>query len=466
MTPTVRIIEDLNSTAVGSWVGGEDNRQIRKLGDLYTVTVHALRDVTEVQVHLTVPALRAWYGEHLGMQVDVSRTPPTWVQPVAEYPGPLQMPIIAAYSGSVAYLLAALDSPVSCYLVGMNSAQIGFRLVWRERIPAGTTRQLRFFYAEKAGDQQAALFGLLDAVRPHVCPKWTNIDIGHGQIDVQLQDQSEPMRHLARMWADYGHQFKRIQCWGQQGDGQCCSPKLGMIDGLDEFACFLQSQGTRLGLYMRPDMGDGVPDNEWLRNWRLDFADTRQYTSSPVFYIDTAGFRDMRKCMAGIQQHDAIEGATLSLPNPALVSNCLSGGAFSPDGKARYPKTLPDGTPHPLNPEPWVTADPRVGKYLERDRTMILGAENMDYAFDGLYWTTVNGQRKEWTDFLWRSCLMLDLPMSPRNPGNPTVQAIVNERNRVGWLDMDRQWEAHGLWTDRKTGKRWKVEGLSIVEVA
>lgn len=472
MTPVIRVELDSAAPAIGTLVAPDDSHQvIRQPDGVHRLNVFAARPIKAVSVNVTTTLTRVEWHEHLGMGCDIAKTPATWTLS-GEWPGPWQGAWAIGHHSAGSFLLGALDvPPVGQPAIVTTLTRSSVQVKWPGPFLAGVALPLRFFYSEEfGGTEKERAYRLLDHYRAALGLKWGTLlyGAGHGQINVQLQDHKEPLQHLARMWATYWDQFHRIQCWGQMSETQCCAPLYeihGRYNGIRQLGDAMDCQ-TRfdLGFYMRPDKGDGKPDAEWLNQWRMTLMGTDDFC--PVFYLDTAGFRDMRSCR--VAPADIIEGATLALPNPALVSNCLSGGAFSPDGKARYPKTLPDLTPHPLNPEPWITSAYWLGKYLVRDRTMVLGDENMDYAFTGTYWTTVDGQRIEWTHYLWKSCLLLDLPMSVRDPSNKTVQAIIAERNRVGWLDMDREWLDVGVWRDKKTGKKWKAttDPISITEVA
>lgn len=471
MNPAIRIEPDYAAQVIGTLLAPDDSHQlIRQPDGVHLLNVFTPRPVKAVSVNVVGTFTRLSIPEHLCLECDIAKAPSGWTLS-GEFPGAWQGAWTIGSHASGSFLLGALDVPPLPFPpIVTTLARGSVSVKWPGPFAAATPYKLRFFFAEEfSGTERERAYRLLDRYRTALGMKWGALlyGAGHGQINVQLQDQKEPLEHVARMWANYGQQFKRIQCWGQMSETQCCDPKYeihGRYGGIRELGAAMDCQTAYvLGFYLRPDRGDGRPAADWLKAWRDDLIGDDAFV--PSFYLDTAGFRDMRGCPVG--SSDLIEGATLALPNPVLVSNCLSGGAFSPDGKARYPKTLPDGTPHPLNPEPWITSDPWLGKYLMRDRTMVLGHENTDAYYSALYWTTVDGQRKEWHDYLWKACLMLDLPMSVRDPSNATVQAIIAERHRVGWLQQDREWLGPGEWKDRRTGKRWKatIEPIAIVEV-
>ena len=457
--PRVSIEQDATAPPIGLFVAGSPTSLVRS-GDLYTARVWPVLPVKRVTVTVAKPLTSSNYGEHLGMRIDWLKAPAGWMQPFTDFPGLLQQPYAMGHEDTAqrarSFVLYPLDWPVTAF-----ASPNGVTVAWMDpHVQAGQSHTFRFVYMEDSGPggEQARGLRLANRLRAYM-PTWTappELARSHGLFGFMGQDTpGDQAEAFVRLWLTQRATFAGVILWGPMSDfgGQCCAPSLDLHSRYALLPGLSRGAGWPVFAYARPQSIEGGPIDPgwWARAVAVTLGRFRGV------YADTVGFRVLDPTT--VPPDAIIEGASIAYPCAALVSNAMCGGGFAVPGGG-LPLTLPDGTPEPRSTSPWLTSAPWLGRAMMDGRAMLIGDQNTDYYFSGLY-IVPDGRR--FTDGLQRFALEYDLLICPRAM-TPGWKAVVDARNAVGWFDMEREWMEPGAWLDRRTGKRWKVNGMKIEE--
>lgn len=452
VVPVVRVYTKAGSVPAGKCIAGGGEPIIDSLGGgFFQATVRSLVPIEKVSVSVVPDAsFDEGYIYHcLGMRIDLTKRPATWAAP-SVYPGPLQGAVAAAYSKPLdtSYLLAPAPD-ASLEGKRKHAVRVDHPAMTIDWLKHTTTDHdfvalkpygFRFWYGcdNGAGGARGQVARLARAYRTRYPLNFPNLGVkGHGIWAFQGQNSEEPTADFLDYCRWMRPNLPSMGLWGVKAlyGGSCCTPEPGVAIRYAELLDMARILKIKVYKYARPDHGDGVVDANFWNQWRQINADG--------CYGDTVGYRDINPQL--VPSEVLTEGASLAYPAcPALVANCMTGGAFAVPGGppgAILPCTLPDGTPEPRSTEPWFTSAPWFGTILNHGRDLLSGDHNADGYFDGEYHTT---DGRSWTDALWTEAFLLGHKLAPRNR-KPVVDRILGGRNNIHWSYENEYLDKEGI---------------------
>jgi hypothetical protein len=397
------------------------------------------------------------------------------------YPGLLISPLAVVADARDARLVAAANWPPRRVQVLFSRGRLS--LTYREGMTAGGVRSFGALLAAVEADSargQIPWHTALDVYKRWLSSRLREAGLTparyderlrrtHGWINVQLENEPEfdPLP-LIDLWQRWGKRLGWMQFWGQMSnyDGPahlarpalrtdektgCCldymelHPRYGdpapppawtqrpaRPRSLRAVVEQVKRDGGLVGFYTRPrdpyraldDPRDDAGDTRFLLEWQRH---NHERYGANASYIDVIGARDFghpleiaRLLRDQIKAPTVIEFLVDVYPAPALVSGCLTGGAWNggPGGDVlRHPRT---------------TA-PAFGRYLLDDRILFLGESNDD----GRHW---GAARRNWTErqaFLLGAKLDAISLHEPDGRENWAVKRIIELRDKLRWWTRD-----------------------------
>lgn len=277
-----------------------------------------------------------------------------------------------------------------------------------------------------------------------------------GFIDVETQDESDPIGVANDVWDEWGERIGGMLCWGQMSDygGSCCEQRNYLNPRNKELRVLserIQDEGGLFGVYSIP-ITDGDPSavESWLR------CNSRWCNA---LYADTIGTLETTAALA--YKNLMIENASLSYPHASLVSGalagsshadcqsgssaaaCLASGSFSPSKQATNTgsdngydssdpgETRPNDESYPYSrwckTAFWLgRAFADAGPFTSTPTRFFLGPENSDANYPAWNLTT---------------CFMTGCGMAVRRQTlddyGDVVELILDEWDDTGFLALD-----------------------------
>ncbi|HWQ57036.1 MAG TPA: hypothetical protein VN442_25345 [Bryobacteraceae bacterium] len=413
-----------------------------------------------------------------------------WTWYGSTYPGPAAAPLVVMADPLSAKIIAATNWPPKT-VAPLYAAQ---RMVLRyeDVVPVTDSATYQALIAAVTGNAtvgnvpwQKALDlyrSWLDASMGKITyPSW--MWEGQGMLNIQLQSY-QTIAAVDKVWQPLKDMYPWVLMWGQMSPypgGSCCGidpatnryyPTLPRMDSrflpcLPQWVQRIVRQGYHAGFYSAPyshlygskpsarldmpaDLSQFVEDIKANRSYGVNsyYLDTfaREYWGQPASIVTAFS--------AGALPKDAMtEGIVDVYPVPGLVSGALAGGA-----SCGAPSKLPEACA--------VTTFPPFVRYLLNDRLIYWGESNDDGQFWGLsaptgcdYATScANGTCHYGVE---RQILLTGARIEFRpGRGNPVLDAIISERQRVGWWRREPRYLA--TWGLTLTG----IPNSSRVEIS
>lgn len=405
-----------------------------------------------------------------------------------EYPALAFAPLVVMADDYHAMIVAATNWPPKA--VTPKYAAQRLVLDYGDSIPAGTSSTYQALIAVIAGDASTGTVpwqlavdlyrAWLDTQMPPITyPSW--MWDGQGFLNIQLENMPTVSTTMVEnLWQPQAALYPWVLFWGQMSPyaGSCCALQQtnDYQPAVTNAVSSIAASGNHAGYYSSPYRGTSSSDPPqlldtsagvaWLTNW---LAANRGYGANS-YYIDTLGRSYWGQPAAVLQLFNdgvippetMIEGAVDIYPPPGLVSGALVGDITLCGAPQKNPESAP------------TTTFPRFGRYILQDRLIYSGLSNTDYRFWGTgqwntpgdsidstcsysTWCTTNGPCAYGTERL-NFLLGAKLDMYPNN-GNPVVDAVISERQRVGW------WNRYPVYLDTQGLNLSNIPAGSAVEI-
>ena len=394
-------------------------------GQRTKVVIVPIKPVSKVQLLLDCGADGVVFYPHLmGLMVAkdwlAARSEWDWQGDEADdwrFPGQAFAPLVAHYAGSTGYLIADVDGESCRPLYTRKRIALLYEFD-PPLLPGQVTVFNGAVVKATAPTARQAMHSLLAAYREHFRDdlEYPELQPLHGYLNIQLQDQDRPLQHVARLWADHGDDFRRIQFWGWTSD---------RFDGTNATSCCLKSgvfharYTLAFGNLVSTIYSDGLQTAFYFR---ADDANLDDYLAAldpwRSLYVDVAGFwPDVRSSYG--RPGTIVEGLSVACDEAALTSGSVTGGM----------NRIPGGSRAHEEPVPWFAR-------LIFRRPVFLGDSNYDYA-----WTdAVHGYRT------YREAFLLGAKFDWRGTPNPIIPAAIAEWKRANfWARKPVYRDAEGL---------------------
>lgn len=393
-----------------------------------------------------------------------------WAWQGVTYPGPLFAPLAIITTGRSARMVAATNWPPRRVHVLHSRGRLLLR--YEEPIARGESRSFGAIIARATGDAAAGdppWHKLADRYREWLLPRMAEAGLrfdhqpdwmkpANGFLNIQLENMTyfDP-EWVRAVWRRWRGDLPWVIFWGQMshyaGPAQyarpprapneetgCCLPEPRIhpryLPGLPRVAAEIVSTGGRVGYYVRPRPPPAPLTDASHRSFLLDWMAMHQRElSATTHYIDTLCGHDFGPPLEVARQvaemRDVlIEFAVDVYPAPGLLSGCLSGGDVQ-------------GGPGRTALEHGQTTFPALGRYLLRERAMVIGESNGDHRFWG-------ARNEHWAE---RQAFLLGCKLDVQSPaeGDPIGGAENRAMRRI--FDLWRQtdwWSRAPRYVDRR----------------